>query len=147
MAAEEKAMTPEQIALVRDSFRAVVPIKEQAAALFYGRLFDIAPDVRPLFTSTDLAIQGQKLMAALAMVVGGLDRPDTILPAAQALAVRHAGYGVEEAHYAPVGAALLWTLGQGLGDRFTPEVETAWTAAYGLLAEVMIAAAKQPPAA
>ena len=135
-------MTPDEIALVKDSFAQVVPIKEKAAELFYARLFEIDPTTRPLFADADIRKQGTKLMAALAMVVGGLDRPETIVPAAQDLARRHVGYGVTEAQYGSVGAALLWTLGQGLGAGFTPAVEAAWTSAYTLLSGVMIAAAR-----
>lgn len=136
-------MTPEQATLVQDSFRLVVPIKDQAAALFYGRLFELDPSTKALFTGTDMAEQGAKLMATLGFVVAGLKRPAEVVPAAQALAKRHVGYGVKEAHYPTVGAALLWTLGQGLGEAFTPEVEVAWTAAYTLLAGVMIDAAAE----
>jgi hemoglobin-like flavoprotein len=88
-----------------------------------------------------MARQGQKLMATLGMVVAGLDRPETVVPAAQDLARRHAGYGVTAPMYATVGAALLWTLAEGLGEGFTPEVEAAWTAAYTLLSGVMLEAA------
>src|SRR4051812_6884832 len=130
-------MSPTQASLVQDSFAKVVPINETAAGLFYKRLFEIDPGTMPLFAGTDMAAQGQKLMTTLGFVVAGLARPDTLVPAAQALARRHVGYGVTEAQYASVGAALLWTLGQGLGEGFTPEVEAAWTAAYTLLAGVM----------
>lgn len=133
-------MTPDQVSLVQHSFQQVKPIADQAAALFYGRLFETAPELRPLFKG-DVTEQGRKLIATLAVVVNGLRAPEAILPAAQSLARRHVGYGVLPEHYAPVGAALLWTLEQGLGDGFTPEVETAWTAAYGLLSGVMIDAA------
>lgn len=132
-------MTPEEIKLVRNSFAKVVPIKAEAAELFYGRLFEVAPAVRPLFKA-DLKDQGQKLMAALAMVVAGLDRLDAILPQVETLARRHVVYGAEESHYAVVGDTLVWTLRQGLGDDFTAETETAWTKAYGVLAGAMIAA-------
>lgn len=134
-------MTPEQVRLVQSSFEKTVPISETAASLFYGRLFEIAPEVRPLFKG-GIEEQGRKLMQTLAFVVRGLDRPETIVPAAQQLAKRHAGYGVVDDHYTPVGAALLWTLEKGLGDDFTPEVHAAWTAAYELLAGVMKEAAK-----
>ena len=137
-------MTPAQVALVQDSFAKVMPIRNAAAGLFYGRLFELDPATKPLFAKADMAEQGQKLMATLGMVVAGLARPETVVPAAQALAKRHVGYGVTEAQYATVGAALLWTLGQGLGDGFTPEVEAAWAAAYTLLSGVMIDAAKAP---
>lgn len=137
---ESPTLTPQQIALVRQSFEAVVPIRETAATLFYARLFEIAPEVRPLF-SRDLSAQGAKLMAALAMVARNLDRIDDIRPEIERLALRHVGYGAVEAHYAAVGAALLWTLEQGLGKSFGDDVRDAWTAAYALLSGAMIAAA------
>ncbi|HEX3938641.1 MAG TPA: globin family protein [Xanthobacteraceae bacterium] len=130
-------MTPDQIKAVQGSFAKVVPISEQAAALFYGRLFEIAPAVKPLFRG-DMKEQGRKLMATLAVVVGGLSNLQAILPAASALAKRHVGYGVSAADYAPVGAALLWTLERGLGPEWTPELAAAWSAAYGVLSAYMI---------
>ena len=133
-------MTPIQIALVQSSFEKVAPIAPTAAALFYRRLFETAPEVRPLFKS-DMDEQGRKLMATLGVVVRNLDHLDAILPAAAALALRHVDYGVRPEHYAPVGAALLWTLEQGLGAHFTPEVAEAWGAAYATLSGAMIAAA------
>jgi nitric oxide dioxygenase len=133
-------MTPEQIALVQNSFAKVAPISETAANLFYRRLFEIAPEVKPLFHN-DMKEQGRKLMATLAYVVNGLTRPEDIIPAAEKLAIRHVDFGVKPEHYTPVGAALLWTLGQGLGDAYTPEVADAWVAAYTTLSGVMIKAA------
>ncbi|HSI39926.1 MAG TPA: globin family protein [Xanthobacteraceae bacterium] len=140
-------MNPDQIAVLRTSFQQVMPIADQAAALFYGRLFETAPEVRSLFKSP-IPEQGRKLMATLAAVVNGLDDMANLLPAVQALGRRHAGYGVTATHFAPVGAALLWTLSQGLGEAYTPEVEAAWVDAYGVLSEVMLAAASPaaPPA-
>ena len=136
-------MTPDQVSEIRASFSKVAPIAEQAAALFYGRLFEIAPEVRPLFKASDMKEQGRKLMGTLAVVVKGLDDLPALMPAVNALAIKHNGYGVTAAHYAPVGAALLWTLEQGLGDGFTPAVRDAWTSAYGTLSGAMIAAAGQ----
>lgn len=135
-------MTPDQASVVQSSFRQVVPIAQAAAELFYNRLFEIAPETKPLFAKADMAEQGRKLMATLGVVVAALKRPEEVVPAAEALARRHVGYGVTEAQYGAVGAALLWTLRQGLGEAFTPEVEAAWTAAYDLLAGVMIAASR-----
>jgi nitric oxide dioxygenase len=131
-------MTPEQVALIQQSFGKVAPIAEPAAALFYGRLFEIAPEVRPLFRG-DIKEQGRKLMATLAVVVNGLGNLETVLPAASALAKNHVAYGVKaEQHYAPVGAALLWTLERGLGADWTPELAAAWTAAYTTLSGYMV---------
>jgi hemoglobin-like flavoprotein len=130
-------MTPDQVKLVQDSFAKVAPISEAAAALFYDRLFEIAPSVRALFPD-DLAEQRKKLMATLAVVVNGLSNLPSVLPAASALAKRHVSYGAKPEHYPVVGSALLWTLEKGLGDAWTPEVAAAWTAAYGTLSGYMI---------
>jgi hemoglobin-like flavoprotein len=133
-------MTPEQIKLVQESFAKVAPISETAAALFYNRLFEIAPQVKALFPA-DMTEQRKKLMATLAFVVTGLGNLESVLPAASALATRHVSYGAKREHYPVVGAALLWTLGEGLGDGWTPEVADAWTAAYGTLSGFMISEA------
>ncbi len=136
-------MTPEQIELVRESWAKVRPISEQAAELFYGRLFELDPALKPLFKG-DMKTQGGKLMTMLHTAVTGLTRLEAIVPAVQALGRRHVDYGVKEADYDTVGAALLWTLGQGLGEGFTPEVEAAWTEAYTVLSTTMKEAAAQP---
>ena len=126
---------------MQSSFSKVAPIADKAAELFYGRLFEIAPQVRPMFAE-DVTEQGKKLMTTLGVVVNGLKNLDAIIPVAQQLAVRHNDYGVTSDHYKPVGKALLWTLSQGLGDEFTPDVEAAWTQAYEILSGVMIEAAE-----
>jgi hemoglobin-like flavoprotein len=136
-------MTPDQIALVQQSFAKVVPIREAAAALFYDRLFAIDPSTRPLFRG-DMAVQGAMLMAALATIVRSLENLEPMLDRIRALAQRHVGYGVTDAHYASVGAALLWTLEQGLGADWTAEVKEAWAAAYQTLSSTMMAAAAEP---
>jgi hemoglobin-like flavoprotein len=133
-------MTPDQVTLVQQSFARVAPISETAAVLFYDRLFEIAPSVVPMFP-TDMKEQRKKLMATLAVVVGGLSNLDAVLPAASALAKRHVSYGAKPEHYPVVGAALLWTLEKGLGDGWTPDVAAAWTAAYGTLSGYMISEA------
>jgi hemoglobin-like flavoprotein len=129
-------VTPDQITLVKESFAQVVPIADTAAELFYRRLFELDPSLRGLFHG-DAGEQRRKLMQALTVVVHGLDRLESIVPAILALGRRHAGYGVQPAHFDTVGAALLWTLGQGLGPTFTTEVRDAWAAAYTLLAGAM----------
>ena len=140
-------MTPDQVKAIQDSFKLVAPISEQAAALFYGRLFEIAPEVKPLFRG-DMTEQGRKLMATLAVVVNGLANLEAILPAASTLARRHVAYGVKPGHYAPVGEALLWTLERGLGpQQWTQELAAAWAAAYTTLSQYMIGEAYGRPAA
>jgi hemoglobin-like flavoprotein len=133
-------MTPEQIALVQGSWQQVMPIKDKAAELLYGRLFAVDPALKPLFKG-DMAEQGRKLTAMLTAIVTKLNHLDELVPAAQALGRRHAGYGVKEEHYAIVGDAFLWTLRAGLGDAFTEDIKSAWIAAYTTLANVMIDAA------
>jgi len=133
-------MTPTDITLVQTTFAKVAPAAKDVAALFYGRLFELEPALRPMF-KTDLAEQGAKLMAMLAAVVKGLDDLGALVPVAQNLARRHVHYGVQPEHYAVVGAALLWTLQQGLGSEFTPAVASSWTTAYETLSGVMVAAA------
>ncbi|CCE03882.1 putative nitric oxide dioxygenase (NOD); flavohemoprotein [Bradyrhizobium sp. STM 3809] len=126
--------------MVQESFAKVAPISDQAATIFYDRLFEVAPQVRAMFPD-DLTEQRKKLMATLAVVVNGLTDLPAILPAASALAKRHVGYGATPEHYPVVGAALLWTLEKGLGAAWTPDVADAWTAAYGTLSGFMIAEA------
>ncbi len=133
-------MTPKQIELVQASFARVAPNADVVAALFYGRLFEIAPEIRSLFKD-NMSEQGRKLIGMLAAVVNGLSNLETILPAAKALAVRHVSYGVKRGHYVPVGEALIWTLETGLGADFTSDTRDAWLAAYGVLSGAMIAEA------
>lgn len=134
-------MTPEEIRLVQTSFSKVAPVAEKAAEMFYNRLFEVDPSLRPLFKG-DMAEQGKRLMAMIAVVVNGLADIGDLLPAVQDLGYRHAGYGVQEQHYTTVGGALLDTLEAALGDAFTPETKAAWTNVYGVLASTMIEAAK-----
>lgn len=133
-------MTPQQIEQVKTSWQKVMPIREQAAEMFYTRLFALDPSVRTLFRG-DMNEQGRKLMTMITTAVSALDRLETIMPAVQDLGRRHAGYGVKPQHYDTVGAALLWTLAQGLGESFTADVKEAWSATYGLLATTMQQAA------
>ena len=129
-------MNSEAVTLIQGSWAKVVPIQTQAAALFYGRLFELDPSLKRLFKS-DIVEQGEKLMSMLTVVVKGLTKLEAIVPAVQALGKRHAGYGVKDEDYATVGEALLWTLERGLGEAFTPEVRAAWASAYALLATTM----------
>jgi hemoglobin-like flavoprotein len=133
---QENTMTNEQKELVQSSFRQVQPIAEIAAQLFYGKLFEIDPQLRPLFT-TDLQEQGRKLMHMMGVAVKGLDQLNELLPALHYLGSKHIAYGVQAKHYDTVGEALIWTLEQGLGTAFTVEVKESWIAVYQLLAEAM----------
>lgn len=132
-------MTSEEIGLVQTSFKAVVPIADTAADLFYGRLFEIAPQVRLMFPA-DMAEQKKKLMQMLGVAVANLHQMPTIQAAVEELARRHVGYGVKAEHYGPVGEALIWTLQTGLGPAFTPDVRDAWVKTYGAITSVMLGA-------
>ena len=136
-------MTPRQQTLIRESWAQVAPIADAAATIFYDRLFELDPSLRRLFSRTDMAGQRRNLMQTLAVVVASIDRLESIVPAVEALGRRHAGYGVEAAHFEPVGQALLDTLAVGLGEDFTAEVRDAWATAYGILAGVMQSAAAE----
>ncbi|MDH3700377.1 MAG: globin domain-containing protein [Alphaproteobacteria bacterium] len=136
-------MSPEQKALVQETWQHVVPIADTAAILFYDRLFEIDPKTRDLFHGVDLARQGTKLTQAIDMVVGALDRLDELAPVVADLGRRHAGYGVTDAHYDAVGAALIWTLEKGLGDGWSDDARDAWSAAYAVLAGIMQSAAAE----
>ena len=133
-------MTPKQIGLIKVTWDKVFPIADKAAELFYGKLFELDPELKPLF-SGDMTEQGKKLMSTINLVVEGLENLEELVPAVQDLGIRHAGYGVKDEHYDTVAEALLWTLGQGLGDDFTDEVKEAWTEAYVILATTMKEAA------
>jgi hemoglobin-like flavoprotein len=135
-------MNSTEVALVKDSFRKVVPIADQAAALFYARLFELDSSLRPLFRG-DMAEQGRKLMTMLAAAVTSLDHVDRLLPVLRQLGARHVTYGVRDEHYDTVGTALLWTLEKGLGPDFNPEVRGAWTKTYTFIADTMIEAARE----
>jgi len=135
-------VTDAQKALVQNSFATVATIADDAAVLFYQRLFELDPSLRPMFRA-DMTEQRKKLMQMLTAAVKGLDRLEQLVPVVKDLGRRHAGYGVEDRHYDTVAEALLWTLEAGLGRAFTPEVKAAWVAVYTLLATTMKDAARE----
>jgi hemoglobin-like flavoprotein len=136
----EEIMRPEQIALVQNTFDFLWPMTDTVAALFYLRLFEVAPGLRPMFNG-DMKEQAHKLMQMLGYVVNGLNNPENMLAEVRELGQRHLEYGVKAEHYRTVGEVLLWTLKRALDEDFTPEVEEAWTEAHALLADVMKSAA------
>jgi len=138
------SITLEQKKLVQKTWEKVIPIADTAAELFYRRLFEIDPELKPLFKSTDMKEQSKKLIQMLAMAVKGLDNLDQLIPAVENLGRRHVGYGVKDSHYDTVGDALLWTLEKGLGEDFTPEVLDAWAQTYIVLSSVMKSAEPVP---
>ncbi|WP_411827185.1 globin family protein [Luteolibacter sp. AS25] len=133
-------LTEYQKDLVQATWDQVVPIADTAAGLFYSKLFELDPSVKPLFANSDMKEQGKKLMQMIGVAVKGLDNLGELVPAVAALGKRHNTYGVKPEHYETVGAALLDTLDKGLGEAFTPETKEAWTITYNTLAGVMIQA-------
>ncbi|ANQ49176.2 hemin receptor [Flammeovirga yaeyamensis] len=133
-------MTSQQKKLVQNTFAMVAPISDKAAEIFYTKLFELDPSLRPLF-KTDIKEQGKKLMTMLAAAVNGLNDLDALVPVVQDLGRRHVVYQVEDKHYDTVAEALLYTLGVGLGDDWTDEVQEAWTTVYTVLATTMKEAA------
>jgi hemoglobin-like flavoprotein len=129
-------MTPQQIDLVQKTFEKISPIADAAAELFYQRLFSLDPSLRTMFKG-DMAKQGRMLMSMIGAAVAGLRDLEKLAPVVRHLGARHVGYGVKTQHYQTVGDALLWTLQQGLGDKFTPDARDAWASAYELLSSVM----------
>lgn len=141
------SLNAKQKELVQKTWAQVAPISETAAELFYNRLFEVDPSLKPMFSATDLKQQGRMLMQALGLTVKGLDNLPQLVPLLQNLGRRHTRYGVRDEHYDTVGEALLWTLNKGLGKAFTAPVKKAWTEAYVLVASVMKEAAQQQQAA
>jgi hemoglobin-like flavoprotein len=129
-------MTPKQVDLVQRTWRAVLPVGDTAAELFYGKLFSLDPSIRALFRD-DMREQGRNLTSMISVAVGSLSRPQKITLAVQQLGKRHAAYGVEPRHYQLVEVALIFMLEHVLAGAFTDEVRDAWTAVYRLLAGTM----------
>jgi len=141
----EGGLTEKQKQLVKESWSKVVPIKEKAAKMFYDHLFEIAPSTKELFKNTNMKKQGKMLMDILDKAATSVDDLTPLIGAIQDLGKRHVEYGTLEAHYPVVGECLLWVLEQGLGKSWNDEVKEAWTVTYGIVAKVMIDAAKTVP--
>jgi hemoglobin-like flavoprotein len=132
-------MTREQADIVQSTWRAVLPVGDTFAELFYGRLFAVDPGLRRLFRD-DLLEQGRNLTAMLSVAAANLAKPERIRVALRQLGQRHAAYGVEPKDFRTVEDALMFALEHALIDVFTPEVKTAWQAAYALLSSTMLEA-------
>jgi hemoglobin-like flavoprotein len=136
-------MTPEDKEVLKTTWAKVAPISDVAASLFYDKLFALDPSLQGMFANADMKEQRRKLMQAIAAVINGIDHLDALVPALENLGRNHTRYGVTDQHYETVGAALLWTLEQGLKQAWTPAARSAWTAAYTTVATVMRRAAPQ----
>jgi hemoglobin-like flavoprotein len=129
-------MTPRQISLIEDSWDYIITNTEEAGKLFYTRLFEQSPHLKHLFKE-NMRDQERKLMSMIALAVSKLNNLDEVLNDVKALGTRHKGYGVKDEYYGDVAGALLWTLEQGLGDKWNDEVKEAWTSLYVTLAGIM----------
>jgi hemoglobin-like flavoprotein len=135
-------MTPRQINLIKTSWQAAATNAEAVGQLFYGRLFEIAPEVRPMFSRVTIPEQSKKLLATISFVISKLDKLEDIIDEVAKLARRHVNYGVRPEHYAVVGEALLWTLEKGLAEKWNDDLKEAWTLCYVTLSTAMINAAE-----
>ena len=139
-------LSVDQKQLVQATWLKVLPIADTAAKLFYQRLFELNPAIANMFSRTNMSEQRLKLIQILTTAVKGLDSVEALVPALEELGRKHVRYGVQDEHYATVGAALLWTLEKGLGTLYTAKVAAAWTETYSLVAGVMRQAAREVPA-
>lgn len=135
-------MNPTTIHDVQRTFDLITPIADNAASLFYSKLFELDPSLKSMFKS-DMSEQRKKLMQILGVAVSSLNNLEAIVPAVQDLGRRHVKYGVQPQHYNTVAEAILWMLEQTLGAVFTPAVKQSWTEVYTILADTMIAAANE----
>jgi len=134
-------MTTKNIELAKGSWALVAQMDMVVVgSLFYGKLFELSPEVKPMFSRAPMPEQSRKLLVMLTYVISKLDTLGDILEEVKRLAQRHNGYGVKAEHYAAVGAALLWTLEQGLAETWNEDLKTAWTEVYTTLAGAMIEA-------
>jgi hemoglobin-like flavoprotein len=132
--------------LIRGSYDLIRDMPKAVAMLFYGRLFDLDPSLRPLFKN-DIEIQSQKLMDTLSAAVDSLDNLPALVPALRAMGARHLEYGVQTEHYAKVRDALLWAMAQALQEDFDPETRAAWRSLLDTVIAEMLTGAKGPTAA
>ncbi len=140
-AGENRSEETGMVAIIRSSFDLVAPRAEELGRHFYATLFGSAPETRELFP-VNMEVQRSRLLRALVHVVQMVDQPDDLVPFLEQLGRDHRKFGVLAQHYDAVGGALLSALEHFAGDAWTPEVEKAWTDAYGIVAGAMRTAAQ-----
>jgi hemoglobin-like flavoprotein len=141
-------MTPAQLRILQRSYSKIEPQAEQFGAMFYDRLFVIAPDIRPMFR-TDLKAQQSKFMkvigevvqlhlrATVSLPVTAQASGEVTLPGAFWSGKLHAAYGVRMHDFEKMKEALVWALEQVLDGDMTPEIKDAWTTAYDIVVRSM----------
>ena len=131
-------MKAEQLKLVLQSLTAIQPLADKITKDFYQHLFETEPATRELFKG-DMDRQGAMFMTTLSLAVNGLSSIEDIQPAVWALGDRHFGYGVKPEYVPPFRESFIWALERHLGDKFTPELKSAWTEAFDALSAAMMA--------
>jgi NAD(P)H-flavin reductase len=130
---------------MRRNFRKATAAGDEAPLFFYSHLFLSHPETRALFP-VSMMHQRDRLFAALGQVVALVDDLDALVPVLQGLGRDHRKFGTVAAHYPAVGASLLATL-EHFDDEWDEALAGDWAAAYGLVAQVMVAAAEEAAAA
>jgi hemoglobin-like flavoprotein len=138
--ARDLGLSEKEKRLVRESLESLRVYENSVITLFYGRLFEIAPEARALF-KIDIRVQSAKLMETLRTVVDALDRFELLLPHLAEFGRKHVAYGVQPYHYEKLRTALSWALGQALGVEFHRETRTAWDKLLTTVSDVMLEAA------
>jgi nitric oxide dioxygenase len=139
------AVTPEQIRIVERILDTddvdLISLSEE----FYRRLFEAEPGLRLLFTG-EATSRHRKFADQLRAIVQAIRDCDRLEAVCGPLGAHHVMVGVRPHDYRVVGAHLLGALESVLGERWAPEVDTAWRHAYHLVSEAMLAAAaRQAP--
>lgn len=137
MSGTEFTLSARQRRLVRESFESIRGYENSVLVLFYGRLFEIAPETRALFKIA-IPQQSAKLMETLSTVVKALDQFEQLLPHLAELGRAHVAYGVQPYQYERLRSALLWALGQALGVEFNRETRAAWDTLLTAVSAVML---------
>jgi hemoglobin-like flavoprotein len=134
-------ITPQQVALIRQSFDAIWPVRGKLSDLFYERFFALAPDARALFPD-DMERQSRKLMDMIAAIVGAIEHREVFRTIITRSGRDHVRFGAKPEHFAAFGEALIWGLQQQFGAAFTPEQRDAWAALYSAVQHDMLAGAR-----
>lgn len=135
--AKRARMDAEHVRLIREGWAQVAPRSDETAKVFYTRLFELAPETRPMFAHVDMDALGGKFMDMIGTLIRLLDEPGDLVTQTIPTARRHASYGVTDHHLDMAGVALLDALQETLGDAFTPDARHAWARLYDLTSAVM----------
>jgi hemoglobin-like flavoprotein len=133
------------VELLENSFAPVKSNGLEFAKRFYSILFSDYPEAKALFANSHMEKQSQQLFQSLVFTIDNLREPEILSNALKGLGARHIKYGVLPQHYPIVGSSLLKTLEVTLGTAWTPDVQSAWTDAYGVVTQLMLEGADYSP--